>query len=114
MLKVNVSERLGCLKGGLKDLKRHRWFAGIDWVKLQNKELKVRRVGTAPLPLLASAPLSLSLSLSRSADGVVRWASQAPWSPVLKDDTDLSNLEPVNQNTLVRPAAIAIVDETLV
>jgi hypothetical protein len=64
MLKVNVSERLGCLKGGLKDLKRHRWFAGIDWVKLQNKELKVRRVGTAPLPLLASAPLSLSLSLS--------------------------------------------------
>jgi len=64
MLQVNISERLGCLKGGLKDLKRHKWFAEIDWNKLANKETK------------------------------------APWVPVLKSDTDLSNLEPLNQSAL--------------
>jgi hypothetical protein len=43
MLQLNISERLGCLKGGLKDLKRHKWFAEIDWDKLAKKELKVSR-----------------------------------------------------------------------
>lgn len=42
MLQVNVAERLGCLKGGLNDLKRHAWFDTIDWDKLSRHELQVR------------------------------------------------------------------------
>lgn len=51
MLQLNVSERLGCLKGGLKDLKRHKWFAEIDWNKLANKETKVSRLAHLPFRL---------------------------------------------------------------
>lgn len=36
----NPAERLGYLKDGLKDIKRHRWFQGFDWEGLLNRTLQ--------------------------------------------------------------------------
>ncbi|XP_065911725.1 cGMP-dependent protein kinase 1-like isoform X3 [Dysidea avara] len=35
----NPAERLGYLKDGLKDIKRHRWFQGFDWDGLLSRTL---------------------------------------------------------------------------
>ena len=35
----NPAERLGYLKDGLKDIKRHRWFQGFDWEGLLNRTI---------------------------------------------------------------------------
>lgn len=36
----NPAERLGYLKDGLKDIKRHRWFQGFDWEGLLQRTLQ--------------------------------------------------------------------------
>ncbi|CAI8054341.1 cGMP-dependent protein kinase 1 [Geodia barretti] len=33
------AERLGYLRGGLRDIKCHRWFEGFDWIGLQKQKL---------------------------------------------------------------------------
>ncbi|KAJ3654032.1 hypothetical protein Zmor_013246 [Zophobas morio] len=33
------TERLGCQKNGVKDIKNHRWFLGFDWIKLNEGKL---------------------------------------------------------------------------
>jgi len=100
MLQVNISERLGCLKGGLKDLKRHKWFAEIDWNKLANKETKVSRHSHT---FLCGTRGERARPVAHVVD-LLSWdLLQAPWVPVLKSDTDLSNLEPLNQSALVCP-----------
>lgn len=38
-LKVNPLERYGCLIGGTKDIKNHKWFSSIDWIALGEKRL---------------------------------------------------------------------------
>eukprot|EP00731_Ephydatia_muelleri_P017621 Em0010g719a len=35
----NPSERLGYLRGGLKDIKSHRWFEGFDWEGLEKRTM---------------------------------------------------------------------------
>lgn len=39
LLTPNPSQRLGCLKGGTQDVKRHKWFAPIDWDALLRKDV---------------------------------------------------------------------------
>ena len=34
------NKRLGCTKGGLDEVKRHEYFAGVDWVKLEQGEVE--------------------------------------------------------------------------
>jgi len=38
LLKIDPNERLGCYDGGIKELKKHPWFTGIDWDVLYNKK----------------------------------------------------------------------------
>ena len=38
-IRDNPAERLGYLKDGLKDIKRHRWFQGFDWEGLLNRTI---------------------------------------------------------------------------
>lgn len=38
LLVVDVNKRLGCLAGGVNDIKQHRWFVGIDWDSLPRRE----------------------------------------------------------------------------
>ncbi|KAJ1555228.1 camp-dependent protein kinase catalytic subunit [Cladochytrium tenue] len=41
LLTPDLSKRFGNLKGGSEDIKRHRWFHGIDWDSLRNLEIIV-------------------------------------------------------------------------
>ncbi|XJO72278.1 hypothetical protein BDV3_003416 [Batrachochytrium dendrobatidis] len=34
LLQLDLTKRFGNLKGGVSDIKNHRWFAGLDWAKL--------------------------------------------------------------------------------
>jgi len=34
------TKRLGCMKAGVEDIKRHRWFKSIDWEDVIQKKLK--------------------------------------------------------------------------
>lgn len=34
------TKRIGCLKGGSEDLKKHKWFKGLDWDLLLNRSIK--------------------------------------------------------------------------
>ena len=35
LLKKDVAKRLGCMKGGAKDIKQHAWFKSMNWGKLR-------------------------------------------------------------------------------
>lgn len=39
LLTADLSKRYGNLKDGVEDIKRHKWFADIDWKKLYNREI---------------------------------------------------------------------------
>lgn len=38
-LSVNSVRRLGCLKGGVNDVKLHPWLREVDWTRLQRRDL---------------------------------------------------------------------------
>jgi len=40
LLKKDVAKRLGCMKGGAKDIKQHAWFKSMNWGKLRGSEIK--------------------------------------------------------------------------
>ena len=37
---MKIAARLGYLKGGAEDVKKHKWFRGLNWVALYNKQLE--------------------------------------------------------------------------
>lgn len=39
LLTSDLTKRYGNLKGGVGDIKRHRWFADVDWRKLRKQEV---------------------------------------------------------------------------
>ena len=39
LLTTDLSKRFGNLKDGVQDIKRHKWFAGLDWDKLKSLEV---------------------------------------------------------------------------
>ena len=44
------NRRLGCMQGGVAEVKQHPWFAGFDWDALAQRETKapyVPKVGAA-------------------------------------------------------------------
>lgn len=40
LCRTNPSERIGNLKGGVNEIKNHRWFAGFDWDGLRSQQLE--------------------------------------------------------------------------
>lgn len=38
LLVVDITNRLGCVRGGAAAVKAHPWFAGIDWNALYHKQ----------------------------------------------------------------------------
>ncbi|XP_029410176.1 cAMP-dependent protein kinase catalytic subunit PRKX [Nannospalax galili] len=40
LLVVDRTRRLGCMKNGVDDVKRHRWFRGVDWDSVVLRKLK--------------------------------------------------------------------------
>ncbi|KAI3658353.1 hypothetical protein MP638_007327 [Amoeboaphelidium occidentale] len=39
LLNRNPSKRLGCGPGGIDDIKKHKWFKGIEWDQLRRREV---------------------------------------------------------------------------
>ena len=46
LLKPNITERIGCLKNGAEDVKKHAFFEGCDWDAIFN--LRVEDIPTLP------------------------------------------------------------------
>mmetsp|Transcript_35716 Transcript_35716/g.57772 ORF Transcript_35716/g.57772 Transcript_35716/m.57772 type:complete len:332 (+) Transcript_35716:75-1070(+) len=40
LLVADKTKRLGCLKNGAEDIKRHKWFKGMDWAALYAKQIR--------------------------------------------------------------------------
>ena len=40
LLTADRSKRFGCLRDGADDVKRHRWFKGVDWARVYNRRVK--------------------------------------------------------------------------
>jgi serine/threonine protein kinase len=47
LLTSDRSKRLGNLKGGADDIKKHKWFRGVDWQGLLNKTVQVSSISTS-------------------------------------------------------------------
>lgn len=41
LLVGDLTKRLGNLKGGSEDVRRHKWFRGVDWIGLLDKTVRV-------------------------------------------------------------------------
>jgi hypothetical protein len=39
LLTQEITERYGCTKKGVEDIKTHRWYGGFDFAKLLKQEL---------------------------------------------------------------------------
>ncbi|KAG2206179.1 hypothetical protein INT46_007174 [Mucor plumbeus] len=50
LLVSDRTKRLGNLKGGSEDVKRHKWFRGVDWVGLLDKNVRAPIVPHYPHP----------------------------------------------------------------
>ena len=42
LLTADLSRRLGNLRGGVADIKRHPWFEGVSWGAVARREIGVR------------------------------------------------------------------------
>ena len=40
LMTINVGQRLGMLKSGCEDIKRHKWFTGFNYTQLQSRTLE--------------------------------------------------------------------------
>lgn len=38
LLEVDVTKRLGCLQNESEDIKNHRWFSRVDWMKMYKQK----------------------------------------------------------------------------
>ena len=39
-LEQDISKRLGCLSGGVEDIKNNEWFTGVDWSLVKYKRIQ--------------------------------------------------------------------------
>jgi len=39
LLQIDLSKRYGNLKNGVNDIKKHRWFSGIDWIAILQQQV---------------------------------------------------------------------------
>lgn len=40
LCRLTPHERLGCQKGGVDDIRKHKWYQSFDWKKLQRREIE--------------------------------------------------------------------------
>ncbi len=79
LLTADLAKRFGNLKGGVSDIKEHRWFKGFDWKTLLRKEMRsyyVPRIttegDTSNFSEYAESP-ELSKALRTSEDPFLHW-----------------------------------------
>ena len=45
LLVADLTKRFGCLKNGAEDIKKHKWYRGLNWAALYNKQLEIPHEG---------------------------------------------------------------------
>ena len=40
LLTADRTKRFGCLRDGAEDVKRHKWFKGVDWQRVHDRKIK--------------------------------------------------------------------------
>ena len=76
LLVRNPRKRLGCLKGGAEDVKAHRWYRGMDWGQLREKQVAAPWVP----PLEAGNPLDTQMFADIEEEPVIRYTEgDCPW-----------------------------------
>src|SRR4051794_9223475 len=40
LLTADRTKRFGCLKDGAEDIKQHKWFKSVDWLKVFQRKIK--------------------------------------------------------------------------
>ena len=50
LLVADLTKRYGNMKGGVNDIKNHRFFSGFDWIRLVQKSLTMPYVPTIRSP----------------------------------------------------------------
>jgi protein kinase X len=38
-MQLDRTKRIGCLKNGAEDINKHKWFRGLNWAALYNKQM---------------------------------------------------------------------------
>ncbi len=44
LLERDRTRRLGCMAGGVNDVKQHRWFKHILWTDVMERRIQVRKI----------------------------------------------------------------------
>jgi protein kinase X len=83
LLTSDRSKRLGNLKGGPDDIKKHKWFRGVDWQGLLNKTVQVKE----------SRDLCANFFWWYTEPFFLLLVSQAPIVPPHQHSGDTSNFE---------------------
>jgi len=81
LLTSDRTKRIGCLKNGAGDITKHKWFRGMDWNSLYNRQV------AASINPAASLKSESDTSLFDKYPDSVEEAS----APLLKKDADLFN-----------------------
>jgi len=54
LLQTDLSKRFGNLKNGVSDIKKHRWFTGVDWIAILQQQVHDSLTSAVPCCQLAS------------------------------------------------------------
>jgi protein kinase X len=76
------TKRLGCLKNGTDDVKNHRFFKNIDWIKAFNKQM----IPYYLPPVKLSDDTSLFDQYQESEDSIHTLSPVIPYDPTLFND----------------------------
>jgi protein kinase A len=79
LLVADLTKRFGNMKGGVNDIKNHRFFSGFDWVRLLQKSMQMRYIppirsqnDSSNFSHYPDSP-TLSPPLKRSDDPFIDW-----------------------------------------
>jgi len=90
LLVKNVPHRIGSSKNGAEDIKKHKWFRGLNWAALYNKQLELSQVmqGCHYQPVVKS-PTDISI-LEKKVLGQSKQQvdSEEENGPTLEEDKD--------------------------
>ena len=72
LLNADLTKRIGCLKNGPADIRKHKWFRGMDWSSLRQKKI--------PPPILPE----VSHPADTGAPRIPFWARGVCWCVVIR------------------------------
>ena len=91
LCRTDPFERIGYQKGGICDIRKHRWFQGFNWEALRNQALVLGSANRFHLEKSYEKIIFLNTQKSICLNLI----SVAPIIPDIKTSFDTSNFEPI-------------------